>query len=269
MSLYASENPAYLRQSLVSMGTQTVPPDEMVLVFDGPLPSELEEVVDRFAETVPFDVRIVRMPERRGTGAAAAEGMLACRNELVARMDSDDIVTYDRMEKTLAAFAEHPELGIVGTQAVEFLGTPACVTGVVELPQAHDDIVAFSKRRIPFRQPSVTLKRSEALAAGNYDGNFPYFEDYDLFNRMLANGSKALNLPDICLFVRTGSSFYGRRGGLDYLSYMAKFRLDQYESGYFSLIDVACTLVPHAAVCLMPNAMRTWLYNTFLRKAVS
>ena len=268
MSLYAGENPAWLRQSLVSMETQTIPPDEMVLVFDGSLPHALEDVVERFAIQAHFDVRVVRIAERRGTGVAVAQGMLVCRNELVARMDSDDIVTCDRMEKTLAAFAAHPELGIVGTQAVEFKGSPNNVTGIVVLPQSHDDIVAFSKRRIPFRQPSVTLRKSDVLAAGNYDGKFPFFEDYDLFNRMLACGSRAMNLPDICLFVRVGDSFYGRRGGRDYLAHIIKFKLAQYESGYFSAADLACSLPAHIVVCLMPNELRTQVYNTFLRKKV-
>ena len=49
MSVYAGENAAYLRQSLDCMAAQTVPPDEIVLVFDGPLSDALENVVADFA----------------------------------------------------------------------------------------------------------------------------------------------------------------------------------------------------------------------------
>ena len=268
MSVYANENPLHFRQSLVSMETQTIPPDEMVVVVDGPIPETLETVLAHFAASASFDMQVIRLAERGGSGIAAHCGMLACRNELVARMDSDDIATYDRMEKTLAAFAAQPELGIVGTQAVEFRGTPDNITGVVDLPQTHEDIVAFSKRRCPVRQPSLTLRKSEVLAAGNYDGNYPYFEDWDLINRMLANGSRALNLPDICLFVRVGETFYGRRGGRTYLSHVIRFKLAQFERGYFSAADLACSLPPHVAVSLMPNSVRTLVYDTLLRKPV-
>ena len=265
MSVYAGENAAYLRQSLDCMAVQTVPPDEIVLVFDGPLPDALENVVADFAAEVPFDVNIVRIPERGGTGGAVAKGMLACRNELVARMDSDDLVTPDRMEKTLAAFADNPDLCIVGTQAQEFRTSPGEPTSQVDLPCSHEEIVAFSKRRIPFRQPSVTLRKSAVLAVGNYDNHFPYYEDYDLFNRMLAHGCRSMNLPDVCLFVRVGAGFYGRRGGMSYLRDTARFKIAQYKRGYFSLPELVVSLGPHVVVCLMPNGLRSKVYDTFLR----
>ena len=268
LTVYANENPLYFQQSLVSMETQTVPPSEMVLVVDGPIPDTLEDLIAHFADHAPFDVRVIRLEKRSGLGIAARTGMLACRNELVARMDSDDIATYDRMEKTLDAFAAQPELGIVGTQAVEFHGTLDNITSIVELPQAHEDIVAFSKRRCPVRHPSLTLRKSEVLAAGNYDGNYPYFEDWDLINRMLAHGCRALNLSDICLFIRADEGFYRRRGGRTYLPYVVKFKLAQFERGYFNAADLACSLTPHVIVCLMPNSARALVYETLLRKPV-
>ena len=268
LSVYTNESPLYLRQSLVSMETQTVPPDEMVLVVDGPIPDALERVIVHFVDNAPFDVQVIRLEERSGSGNAARIGMLACRNELVARIDSDDIATYDRMEKTLAAFAAQPELSLVGPQVAEFLGSIDNITGIVEVPQSHEDIVAFSKRRCPVRQTSLTLRKSKVLAAGNYTDDYPYFEDWDLVNRMLGRGCRALNLPDICLFQRVSDGFYRRRGGRAYLSHVVKFKRAQFECGYFNAADLAYSLTPHVIVCLMPNSARALVYDTLLRKPV-
>ena len=101
MSLYIKEKPEYLRECIESILCQTVLPDEIVIVKDGPLTEELEQVLEEYISKNPTLYTIVPLGKNVGLGLALAEGMHWCRNELVARMDTDDVCRNDRFEKQL------------------------------------------------------------------------------------------------------------------------------------------------------------------------
>jgi glycosyltransferase involved in cell wall biosynthesis len=105
MSVYIKEEAPYFRTAVESMLNQTVPPEQFVLVCDGPLTKPLNDVVAWCEKTAPELFTVVRLPENRGLGLALQEGLQVCRNELVARMDADDIAIPDRMEKTVEEFS--------------------------------------------------------------------------------------------------------------------------------------------------------------------
>ena len=52
MSVYYKECPKYLEQSVESVFSQTVPTDDFVLVCDGPLTQELEEVKEKIKKKI-------------------------------------------------------------------------------------------------------------------------------------------------------------------------------------------------------------------------
>ena len=104
MPVYRKENPFYFYRAALSMMKQSVSPDEFVLVCDGPLTEELDAVIRKLEETWSEQVKIVRLPENRGIGPALAAGVESCRNNLIARMDSDDIACPERCEKQLVQF---------------------------------------------------------------------------------------------------------------------------------------------------------------------
>ena len=89
MSVYKKEEPAFLKAAISSMMDQTVLPDQFVLVCDGPLTEALDEVVEHFQEQYPEVFLVVRLKECGGLGPALQTGIKHCRNEFIARMDSD------------------------------------------------------------------------------------------------------------------------------------------------------------------------------------
>ena len=91
MSLYDKENPEYLSPSLDSMFNQTVKPDEVILVLDGPINKKLQIIIDRFLNKYPNTLKLVPVENNVGLGRALDIGLDHCSNELVARMDTDDI----------------------------------------------------------------------------------------------------------------------------------------------------------------------------------
>ena len=265
MSIYKKENPTYLVQALDSMLNQTVSPAEIVMVKDGPLTQELEDVLQDYDSLYPGLFNFVSYDKNHGLGYALRQGVVACSNEIVARMDTDDIARPDRMEKQLAAIDSG--LDMVGSDVIEFVTSPNEPVAATDLPKGIDAIRSYSKRRNPFRHPPMTFRKSKVMEAGNYSSDFLYFEDWDLFNRMLACGCKADNLKEPLVAMRVSEDFYARRGGSQYLKYSKAFKRAQVERGYFTKRDYFCSYLPHAAVCLMPNSVRALIYRYFLRRS--
>ena len=124
MSVYDKEKPEYLKQSIESMLNQTVKPEQFVVVEDGALNKSLSDIIDKYKADFNELFTIVKLQVNGGLGNALNQGLKACRNELVARMDSDDISLPRRCEKELKLFLDNPELSIVGTNIDEFWDNP-------------------------------------------------------------------------------------------------------------------------------------------------
>ena len=84
--------------------------------------------------------KIVRLPHNIGLGLALNEGLKVCSNELVARMDTDDISLIDRCEKQLNEFNKNPNLVMVGTNVDEFYDTPDNITSTRKVPSDYEGI---------------------------------------------------------------------------------------------------------------------------------
>lgn len=113
-TLYKNDNPAFVKQSIESMLSQTVVTNDYVIVEDGPITNELEKVLEEYCENYDF-FHIVKLEENGGLGVALRVGLQECRNELVARIDSDDLSVSERCELQLKVFEKNPELVIVGS----------------------------------------------------------------------------------------------------------------------------------------------------------
>ena len=166
MSLYAREQPEYLRQCLASLAAQTLPPNEIVLVYDGGLPESLEAVVASFSGSLPL--KIVRLPQNVGLGRALNAGLQECAHEWVCRMDTDDICHPERFARQLAFVVVHSELDVCGSQIDEFEHTPADAAHSRRVPCTHEEIARFAKSRNPINHMTVCYRKSAVLSAGNY-----------------------------------------------------------------------------------------------------
>ena len=99
---------------------QTIPTDNFVLVCDGPLTQELDAVIAEKQQEMGNCFHVVRLPQNKGLGNALNYGIHFCTNELVARMDSDDVAYPNRCEKQLSLFNVHPEVSICSGTVEEF-----------------------------------------------------------------------------------------------------------------------------------------------------
>ena len=214
MAVYKKDNPEYFAIALDSMIHQTVPPDEIVIVKDGPITEELQAVIDERKGGL-VDIGEVALEQNQGLGPALDAGLRACRNELVARMDSDDVSIPNRCEKQVAYMQENPSVAVLGGQIEEFVGEEKHIVGKRCVPLINDEIKNYMQTRCPFNHVTVMLRKSKIVREGGY---LPWFfnEDYYLWIRLHLAGMCFANLRETLVYVRVGKDMYQRRGGLRY-----------------------------------------------------
>ena len=265
MALYIKEKPEYLRLAIQSMVDQTVQPDEIIIVKDGQITDELQIVLDEYQNKYPALFNIVGYGENRGLGFALDFGLKHSKNELVARMDTDDISKPNRCEKQLLMFERNPDLSIVGSYVDEFYSTPDKVVSVRTVPITYDAIYEFGKRRSAFNHPVVMYKKSAVLGVGSY-GDLRRNQDVDLFGRMLFSGCKAANIGESLLWFRSNDALAKRRKSWEntksYISTIHKF----WEMGYSSFGDYLLIAVAQTGMFLCPAKLQHWIYKKFLRR---
>lgn len=262
-SLYYKESPFALRESLDSIFAQTLMPNEVVIVKDGPLTEELEKVLEDYAGRYDI-IKIVPLEKNVGLGAALNEGMKHCSYELIARMDTDDIAKENRFEEQIKVFKEKPESDVVGAWIDEFEGDISNVTSIRKLPENHDEIFMHGRDRCPINHPVVMFKKSAVISAGGYI-HFYLFEDYYLWVRMLVNNAKFYNIQKSLLYFRLSPDMFQRRGGLKYAHSEAKFERAMYDLGYISFFRMSYNIIVRFIVRIMPNGLREWVYKNIVR----
>ena len=261
MSVYEKENPQFLRESVESMIRQTVKPDEVVLVVDGPVFNNIKETVVNLEKE--YGLKVVYLSENKGLGNALNHGLEYCSNEIVARMDSDDISFKDRIEKELTLMLSE-NADIVSGTVLEFVGNTDNVIASRKLPQTHSEILKWVRKRNPFNHPAVIFKKNTITSLGGYS-DYLFFEDYELFANALSKGAKGANVDEPCLFMRAGKDMYKRRGGINYVKHMLRFYKRFSQLGFCSFKERIFCVFPRIIVALMPNYFRKNLYKKFLR----
>lgn len=266
MAVYYKERPEYLRLAVESMLQQTVPPEEFVLVCDGPLTVELDQVISGFCTAYPELFRIHRLKENRGLGTALNEGLSQCRCELVARLDSDDLAVPERMQLQLEAMARNSEISVLGGQIGEFSESPEKIIALRLVPTEETAIREFAAYRSPMNHTTVLMRKSHILQAGGYEA-VAGFEDYMLWGKLLADGRKLANLSNVCCKVRADAGMYSRRGGVDYFCHTVQMERLLLRRKLISPVQYFRNLgVRFAGTVLLNNSLRRRAFLRFLRQ---
>ncbi|MBW4901159.1 glycosyltransferase family 2 protein [Prevotella melaninogenica] len=265
MSVYAKENPIWMRRSLDSIFTQTLLPSEVILIEDGPLTPDLHKLIDEYQQRYST-LKVFPQAENKGLGAALNIGIKHCSNELVARMDTDDICKPNRFEVQVKFMTEHPDIDICSSTIDEFEHDIHTVRSQRTLPELHDDIIKYAHRRCPINHPTVIYKRSKVIEAGGYQA-FP--EDYILWINMIMKGCKFHNLQESLLWFRFSYDVYHRRGGWKYAKDDIRAQWNFYRMGFNSYSELITNIIARGAVRIVPNFIRVIIYQHILRKKLN
>ena len=253
MSVYHKEKPEYLKEAIESMLSQTVKSNDFVIVCDGPLTKELYDVIEFYEKDKSNYIRRIQLEKNMGLGKALNIGLENCKNELVARMDSDDISVNNRIELQLKEFEKNSELVLCGTNISEFYESIDNIIGSRNVPSEYVQIIEFSKKRNPFNHPSVMFKKNIVKEVGSYSEKYHLFEDYYLWIRILKNNSYVKNISKELVKMRTSPDLYARRGGVAYAKDMMRFHKWMLREKWIDKKHFIFCALPHAIVCVIPN----------------
>jgi glycosyltransferase involved in cell wall biosynthesis len=258
MPVYNGDRPDYLRRAFRSaVDDQTVRPDQVVIVRDGPVRGELAECLNDLQDSSVVPVTFVPLEVNGGLGPALDRGLAASWFDVVARMDADDVAMPHRFEVQLPLIEN---ADIVGSGLLEFVGDTDDVVGQRVPPLEQERISRYARVHDPFNHPTVVYRRSAVLAAGGY-GDIPLMEDYSLFARMLAGGARAVNVPEPLVFYRVGATAFKRRGGWRLLRSELRLQREFRRSRFTSTFEFARNVVIRGGYRLVPWWCRRAVYR--------
>lgn len=266
MCVYGKDNPLWFRQSVESVLNQTLKPNEIVIVVDGPVPEELNNIITDYEKNPVFS--IIRLKENQGHGNARRKGLENCRYELVALMDADDISVCDRFEKQTECFRNNPSLTIVGGYIAEFTNDFSKPRSVREVFENHNDIAEDIKVRCPMNQVTVMFKKSDIESVGGFIDWFCE-EDYYLWIRLFEAGFLFANVSQNLVNVRVNDDMYGRRGGWKYFASEKKIQDYMLSKKIINIKTYIINILKRFTVqVLLTNSAREKIFNKYARKSV-
>lgn len=266
LPVYRGDRADFLRRSLASVTVeQTLPPDEVLIVRDGPVPGELDDVLaaarrGELSGGVP--VRVLELAENAGLALALDAGLEHVAHEVVARQDADDISVPERFATQLPLLAAGYDL--IGSAIREF-SEETDTGGVVRRQPADPERIRRAMTlRDPFNHPSVVYRASAVRAAGGYEP-LDLMEDYWLFARMIRDGVRATNVPDVLVRYRVGAGAYARRGGGRLLHSELELQARMHRAGITTTAQYVRNIAVRAGYRLVPTGVRRTAYRTAQR----
>ena len=258
VSVYDGDRPDYIKRALRSaVDDQTVRPDQVVIVRDGPVRDELAACLDEIQATSLVPVTFVPLPDNGGLGPALDQGLAASWFEVIARMDADDVAMPHRFEVELPLMQE---ADIVGAGLLEFVADTDDIVGQRIPPTDPRQIRRYARMHDPFNHPTVVYRRAAVLAAGGY-GDFPLMEDYALFARMLASGARAVNVAEPLVYYRVGAEAFKRRGGTGLFRSELRLQREFLRQHFTTPVEFARNVLVRGGYRLIPWWCRRLLYR--------
>ena len=267
MSVYKSEQPAFMGRALQSVWTdQTLKPDQIVLIEDGPLGDGLLEVITAWKERLGERMVIHRNEVNLGLTKSLNIGLRYVTSDLIARMDSDDISDPRRFERQAAFLEGHPDIDIVGGSLQEFDEENPCLN-VRHYPRTNEEAMKYIMKASPLAHPTVMMRRKLFDSGLRYDERFRTNQDLALWFDALATGHKIANLQEVTIYFRRDASLYKRRNRSRAIGEFKIYMRGIYRmKGAFTL----AYLYPLARLAfrLMPTTVVRWIYGSRIRNGV-
>lgn len=267
MSVYKNDDPDYLKSALESIyDKQTRKPDEIVVVFDGPLNAPLYDVLEKFQSGREDVVKYYPQSVNQGLGQALRIGAQMCTGDYIFRMDSDDISVPKRFEKQIAYAEANPEYDVIGGDIAEFNHDPLGEEMRVRAcPAKHDEIVMMAKKRNPMNHVTACIKRSALESCGGYQ-TLLLLEDYLLWLNMITSGAKLANINETLVYVRVGNGFDNKRGSKERIQGWWKLQEIMLKAKMINRFQAWMNMVYIYIFVKTPSRLKRWIYSNFLRK---
>ena len=272
MAVYAGDTPSFVARALKSDTIeQTLMPNQVVIVCDGPLSRELSQLIDGYptglktqlvhanrADQMP-EFTIVRLQANKGLAHALNIGLKSCKHELVARADSDDISRPSRFSILIPLLASS-DLDALGSAIQEFANDEHTPGRIRYLPEGGSELRTYATLHSPLHHPSVAFRKTSVCKVGGYPENTGRFEDYRLWETMLVAGEHIGNIKEPLVLYRSDTAMYHRRGGIRMFRDELRLQNDFLHDRFISPIQYVRNTLIRACYRLLPDHVRSCLY---------
>ena len=206
-SVYKKDNPHFLDETFESLYNQTLKADEIILVRDGTIGEDLEEIINKWVTKLPL--KVIGYDQNHGLAYAKNYGLQFVTSDYIVRMDSDDICYPERFKEQLQEFEKYPEICICGTGLSEFYNTKDCCS-IRLYPEMSDKNSKKLFKGTPVAHPTVMIK-TEILKKYKYDERLRKSQDLDLWFRILKDGYIIRTIQKPLLYFRITDETFKRR----------------------------------------------------------
>ena len=263
-SLYIHSKPNDFQRCLQSIESQTLAPDQVVIVLDGPGVGEIDSLIQSFSARLPIQTLVFE--QNQGLGKALGAGLKMCEHDLVARVDTDDISLAQRFEMQVEYLRRNNEVAVLGTAMREIY----CFNGkkiIRNRRGARDrfDLAKTARVRNPLNHPTVMFRKTLVESVGGYL-DCPFFEDYYLWARIISANHKIANLSEVLVETEIDESYFSRRGGWEYLRAERQFLIRLRKLGFLKGYHLVFWIVARTPLRILPSGLRKFVYMLFLRR---
>ena len=263
MSVYNNTKIDHFQQSITSILDQGFDFSEILIIVDGPINDELNDLLIKL-EKKGFTIH--RLQENKGLGLALRHAVEISSSDYLFRMDDDDINCPDRFRLQAEAALKNPDAAVIAGQIVEFDDNNEDQKYIRACPTDPAAIKRQIRHRNVVNHVTCLIRRKDILACGNYRSNTPGFEDYDLWIRLINSGEKIINLEDVLVKVRFSerqfASRFGWRPALNEIKMQSLFLKEKYITVYDFIYNCCFRLFPR----LLPIFIARPLFRFFQRK---
>lgn len=265
MSVYKNDKPKDFLEAIDSIYyNQTIKPNDIVLVVDGPIDNELKSSIDKVKNDIK-EINVIWLENNCGHAIARQTAIEHSKYDIIALMDSDDISVNNRFESQLKIFEKKPEISIVGGLIYEFVNDVSNIVSKRIVPQHDNDIKKYMQIRCPLNFVTCMMRKADIMNVGGIQ-DWYCEEDYYLWIRLSLSNYKFHNIQENLVFVRVGKEMYNRRGGWKYFKSEASIQKYMYNNNIIGIGQLTINLIKRAIVqILLPNSIRGWVYRNYAR----
>jgi glycosyltransferase involved in cell wall biosynthesis len=257
ISVYKNDKSEYFKEAVVSLLNQSLQPNEIIIVVDGEVTSQLNKLIEYFEALE--NVRVLRLAKNLGLGLARDYAIRQTKYSIVAVMDSDDISLPDRFSWQMKVLRSQ-DFDLVGGFIEEFRSVPGDCGLVRKVPLGHDDVISVGRWRQSINHVTIMFKKTAYFRSGGYH-DVRGIEDYDLFYRFFITGSRVCNIDRVLVDVRFNSDTVLRRRGWRYYRAIVGIYGKMLKARYISIPRYLLLSLLQIFVRLSPPAILTIAYK--------
>jgi len=259
MAVYKGDNSVHFEEAFNSITSQTLLPNEIILVQDGPVNKALDRAIYDFVNNEIANVTLIKLEKNLGLGSALAEGMKYVTCDYIARMDSDDISDPSRFETQISYLKDNLDISVLGSYVTEF-NPQTKSRRLRKVPTENKLMKKYIKYRSPLNHVSVIFKKDDVNKAGGYESVFRY-EDFYLWSKMIALDLKIANIPLSLVDVRAGDDLIRRLNGVDAFNKDLFFFKKLYNEGFIHYHVFFINIFIRLITRLMPIRITSLIYH--------